>query len=194
MPVIVLTDVTLRNLKPVPGKQVTYIDRSLKGFGIRVSENGARSYVLTYGPNRQRLKLGDVGILKLADARQKAKNILAERQLGVHVSIRSPTYQDALKTFLDAKEKSCKPRTHYDYKRLLNRHGFGQERLTDISPHDIHRKLDYLPPSERAHAQAALGIFMRWCFRGSRAATSSRPWARAPPKRRSNRSATRSPR
>jgi integrase len=165
MPVIVLTDITLRNLKPVPGKQVTYIDRTLKGFGVRISENGARSYVLTYGPNRQRIKLGDVGILKLADARQKAKNILAERQLGVHVSLRSPTYQDALNTFLDAKEKGCKPRTVYDYKRLLNRYGFGQERLADISPHDIHRKLDNLPPSERAHAQGALAIFFRFCLR-----------------------------
>jgi integrase len=165
MPVIVLTDITLRNLKPVPGKQVTYIDRSLKGFGVRISENGARSYVLTYGANRQRIKLGDVGILKLADARQKAKNILAERQLGVHVSIRSPTYQDALQSFLDAKQTSCKPRTHYDYTRLLNRHGFGQERLSGISPHDIHRKLDNLPPSERAHAQAALAIFFRFCLR-----------------------------
>jgi integrase len=165
MPIIALTDIALRNLKPVPGKQITYIDKALKGFGVRITENGAMSYVLTYGPNRQRLKLGDVGILKLADARQKAKTILAERQLGVHVATRTPSYQDALATFLDAKKESCKPRTHYDYKRLLNRHGFGQEKLADISPHDIHRKLDKLPPSERAHAQAALGIFLRFCTR-----------------------------
>ena len=34
MPVITLTDISLRNLKPAPGKQVTYFDRSLKGFGV----------------------------------------------------------------------------------------------------------------------------------------------------------------
>jgi hypothetical protein len=39
----------------------------LKGFGVRVSEHGLMSYVLTYGVNRQRIRLGDVGVVKLAD-------------------------------------------------------------------------------------------------------------------------------
>jgi len=47
MPVVTLTDITLRSLRPTPGKQVTYIDKSLKGFGVRVNERGM-SYVLTY--------------------------------------------------------------------------------------------------------------------------------------------------
>ncbi len=34
MPVVTLTDITPR---PTPGKQVTYIDKSLKGFGVRVT-------------------------------------------------------------------------------------------------------------------------------------------------------------
>ena len=47
MPVVTLTDITLRSLRPTSGKQVTYIDKSLKGFGVRVNERGM-SYVLTY--------------------------------------------------------------------------------------------------------------------------------------------------
>jgi hypothetical protein len=40
------------------------------------------SFVLTYGPNRTRVKLGEAGILKLTEARAKARTILAERRLG----------------------------------------------------------------------------------------------------------------
>lgn len=80
MPVITLTDISIRNLKPVPGKRVTYLDKSTRGFGIRITENGQMSYVLTYGPNRTRVKLGDVGVIKLAEARHKARTLLAERQ------------------------------------------------------------------------------------------------------------------
>jgi integrase len=165
MPTVALTDITIRNLKPVAGRRITYIDKSLKGFGVRVTENGAMSYVLSYGPNRKRVKLGDVGIVKLADARQQAKTILAERQLGIRQPSAATAYQTALDAFLAAKQNECKPRTLYDYKRLLKRHGFGAERLADITPRDIHRTLDKLPPSERAHAQNALGIFFRFCVR-----------------------------
>ena len=83
MPVTTLTDLAIRHLKPVPGKQVTYLDKSLKGFGVRVGAE-SMTYILTYGPNRTRVKLGEAGIVKLADARAKARTILAERQLGVH--------------------------------------------------------------------------------------------------------------
>ena len=82
MPVVTLTDITLRSLRPTPGKQVTYIDKSLKGFGVRVNERGM-SYVLTVGPERQRIKIADVGVVALKDARTKAKTILAEKQLGI---------------------------------------------------------------------------------------------------------------
>jgi len=81
MPVVALTNITLRRLRPTPGKQVTYVDKRLKGFGVRVNDRGM-SYVLTAGPQPQRIKIADVGIVTLKDARTKAKTILAERQLG----------------------------------------------------------------------------------------------------------------
>ena len=81
MPRVTLTELTIRNLKGVPGKQVIYLDKSLKGFGVRVTENRQRSFVLTYGADRKRVKLGDVGIIQLSQAREKARSILAERQL-----------------------------------------------------------------------------------------------------------------
>ena len=38
------------------------MDRLVPGFGVRVTENGQMSFVLTYGPNRTRVKLGEVGL------------------------------------------------------------------------------------------------------------------------------------
>lgn len=167
MPTIALTDISIRHLKPVPGKRVTYLDKNLKGFGIRVTENGQMSYVLTYGPNRNRVKLGEVGILKLADARAKARTILAERQLGVYRPKGQETYENALQAFLEAARAKNRERTVRDYTRLLNRHGFGVEKLGDISPRDVQRKLDALAdtPGEQAHAQTALKIFFAFCVR-----------------------------
>ncbi len=165
MPVVTLTELTLRSLKPVPGRQVTYIDKSLKGFGVRVTDKGHMAYVLTLGANRRRVKLGEVGILKLADARTKARTILAEKQLGHHAPVGSTTYQEASATFLEAAKAKNRPRTVKDYTRLLTRHGFGLDKLCDIQPKSIQAKLDKLPPGERAHAYAALSIFFRWCLR-----------------------------
>ena len=167
MPTVALTDLTIKNLKPVAGKRVTYIDRTLRGFGVRVSETGEMSYVLTYGPNRTRVKLGKVGVLKLVEARTKARTILAERQLGVHRPRSRETYEEALQAFLKAAAAKNRPRTVRDYTRLLKRHGFGLERLSDISPRDVHRKLDSLSetPAERAHATTALKIFFNFCVR-----------------------------
>jgi hypothetical protein len=42
MPTLTLTAISVRSLKPISGKQVTYIDKSLKGFGVRVTETGAK--------------------------------------------------------------------------------------------------------------------------------------------------------
>jgi integrase len=167
MPTVALTDRTIPHLKPVAGKQVIYGDRSLKGFGVRISGAGQMSYVLTYGANRQRIKLGDVGIVKLAEAREKARTILAERQLGMRQASGRETYERALDLFLEAARAKNRERTVRDYTRLMTSHGFGAERLGDITARDIHRKLDRLAdrPSEQAHALAALKIFFRFCVR-----------------------------
>ncbi len=58
MPIITLTDLAVRNLKPTAGRQLTYLDKSLKGFGVRIGA-ASMTCVLTYSPNRTRVKLGE---------------------------------------------------------------------------------------------------------------------------------------
>ena len=169
MPVVTLTDISIRALKPVPGRQVIYTDKSLKGFGVRLTSSGVMSFVLTYGDDRRRVKLGDVGIIKLADARAEAKRILAEQTLGAK-NEKSIAFADALDLFLTNSEKRNKPRTARDYRRLLTRHflpALRKKPLSEITKHDISRIIDRLlsTPSECAHAFAALKIFFRWATR-----------------------------
>jgi integrase len=66
---------------PVPTNgQRDYWDPSLRGFGVRVSQGGRRTYVLRYriGGRQRRLTLGVHPRLSLADARDRAKDALRE--------------------------------------------------------------------------------------------------------------------
>ena len=48
-----LTDISLRALKAPEKGAVTYFDDTLKGFGVRVSSGGTKSYVLLIGNSRR---------------------------------------------------------------------------------------------------------------------------------------------
>jgi hypothetical protein len=71
-----LTDLAIRTLKAPEKGAVIYPDDVLTGFGVRVSEGGTKSFVLTHGVRRQRETIGRVGILGLQDARSEAKRRL----------------------------------------------------------------------------------------------------------------------
>jgi integrase len=162
-----LTDITVRHLKPVAGKRITYLDRSLKGFGVMVMPTGHASYVLTYGPDRRRVKLGDVGVVKLADARAQARQRLSRYQLGQEKETGSPTFETARAEFLAASiEKGNKPRTTRDYRRLRHFSAWNKLRLDELSPQDVQRRLDRIQASaERRHAYDTVKVFMRWAER-----------------------------
>ena len=152
-----LTDITIRNLKPPERGQKIYRDDTLKGFGVRCSSGGAKTYVLMHGANRQLTTLGRVGVIKLSDARDAARTILAERTLGKHQS-RRIAYDDALKAFLEHSEQKNRPRTVRDYKRLLNRHfRFGREQLADISQQEIMRRIYRLKDTPSVNGGAKRG-------------------------------------
>jgi integrase len=169
IPTIALTDLAVKHLKPVEGKRITYLDKSLKGFGVMVTPSGHASYVLTYGPERRRIKLGDVGVVKLADARAQARDRLSRHQLGLEKETGSPTFETARAEFLAASiEKGNKARTTRDYTRLLTRHFFAWNklRLDELSSHDVQRRIDRIQAgSERRHAYDAVKVFMKWAER-----------------------------
>ena len=81
MPVTRLTARNVQTLKPIGGRRTDYVDDALQGFMLRVSPTGARSYaVLYYAPDgtRTRYTVGDASRLSLADARDRAREVLAD--------------------------------------------------------------------------------------------------------------------
>src|SRR6516165_11128272 len=72
-------------LKLPPGKQ-DHIewDDDIAGFGIRLREGGARSWIFQYrvGSKQRRMGLGSVSAVDLATAREIAKGLYARTRLG----------------------------------------------------------------------------------------------------------------
>jgi len=161
-----LTDFSIRCLVPPATGTVTAWDGSLKGFGVRVSQGGTKTFIVLIDSGR-RQAIGRWPMLPLAKARIEARRLLAEKTLGkirpVHTA-----FDDAKAEFLEACARKNRARTVEDYRRLLNRH-FPYERTSvgSIGGRDILRRLAKLAgtPSEQHHAFTAARAFFRWCVR-----------------------------
>jgi hypothetical protein len=72
--------------KPGPsGKEVTYWDETLLGFGLRVQHTGSRAYIVMYRTREGRLckfTIGTPGKLTPDEAREEARQRLAEAERG----------------------------------------------------------------------------------------------------------------
>jgi integrase len=163
-----LTDISIRALKPAERGQKTHFDETLTGFGVRVSPGGTKTFVLMYGASRRLVSVGRVGIITLANARDKAREMLAKETLGV-AERPSMAVKDALELFFAAAESRLRPRTRSDYRRLLTRHlrKFTKRAVGSLTNHELSETIDDLvdTPSEQNHAFAAMRTFFRFCVR-----------------------------
>jgi integrase len=144
-----------------------YRDANLKGFGVRVSQGGTKTFVVVHGVNRQYTKIGRYPTISLSKARDRARTLLAQYTLG---KTETPTvsFAEARNLFLEASQAKNSPRTVTDYTRLLDRHfKFGRLPLKDVTREEITRRLNYLKgvPSERNHAFVAIRVFLNWALR-----------------------------
>jgi hypothetical protein len=101
-----LTDITVRTLPTPPSGAKIHHDDSLTGFGVRVTSTGVKSFVLTYGVNRDRITIGRYSIIGLAEARAEAKRILAEQTLGKHRPVRLKASETLSRFLVEQTEKN----------------------------------------------------------------------------------------
>jgi integrase len=162
-----LTDISIRSLKTPPQGAVVFPDDLLSGFGVRVSEGGTKSFVLTHGPRRRRETIGRVGVISLAEARAEAKLRLAKYTLGKDKP-KTISWTAAKDEYLAERKPKLRPRTYQSYSYFLNRiFRYGTTKLTDITPYDLSdslAKLDHGPVSQR-YAFGTIRAFMRWAHR-----------------------------
>ena len=76
----VLTDIAVRNLKPIPGRQVDVYDSKIRGLAVRVSPMGTKAFVVWYriGSKARRLTLGRFPTMSLAEARKRAQEAMLQ--------------------------------------------------------------------------------------------------------------------
>lgn len=162
-----LTEIAIRNLRSPERGQVITFDASVPGFGVRVSQGGAKTFVLVYGKKRTKVTIGRVGIVALKDARERAKDILAGYQLNSGPDT-TTTYAAAYDRFMESYRAKNKESTVEETERLLSRHlgSLRSKKLADITRADLVKLIDAIPAmSERTHLYTAAKTFFRWSRR-----------------------------
>jgi len=152
-----LTDRTIKSLKPAaPGKRTDRWDSVVSGFGVRVTDTGAKSFVLNArfpgSPNHRstRRTLGGYGELTLEQARNKARSWLellgrgidpkveVERQQLAEQRKRAGTFASVAEVFI--KEKLSTERRGHDAELQIRNEfisRWGKRPITEIDAADV---------------------------------------------------------
>ena len=156
-----LSDIGLRSLVPPPSGTVDYWDEVIPSFGCRVSQGGAKTFILKLHNSRR--AIGRYPVISLSEARTEAKRLLAEKTLG-KVRPQHITFQKAKEQFLDEKRKSRRPSTVKNLKARLAQHFPFKGQLADITHQELGRRLSKIKSSsEHDHALSVAKTFFTWC-------------------------------
>lgn len=116
-----------RAQSPVAG-QIIVRDAELKGFGLRVTAGGAKSFIVEkrVSGRVRRFTLGRYPGITTEQARKEAQKLLgriisgvdphAERQRAAAISV---TLNDAFRDFVKVRSPNLKKQTLYDYRRIV---------------------------------------------------------------------------
>ena len=154
-------------------------DSDLKGFGLKVTPAGRKSFVAQYRSRddgrTRRLTIGAYGPLTVEEARSQARIVLGEAAIGKDPAFerRSPKTGDSfgeifeqfLKDHVDAKRKK---RTAEEYRRIAKLHllpRWSERKLSELSRSDVvklHREMADAPYAAN-RTIALLSKFFNWC-------------------------------
>lgn len=171
-----LTAVTIDHVKAPKEGQKTYFDDTLPGFGLRVSQGGAKSFVVMYGKTRKLKTLGRYPTLSLAEARRRAKAVQGDA-IPVPPGITTLSFAEARDRYLEDTAHRTRPRTVEEYARLLKRHFPFEKKLVLVTRADIAAQVSELrkTPAIEKHAYVAIKVMMNWAVRQGLLAASPVP-------------------
>ena len=146
----ILTEALVRGVG-VPGKgnRITY-DADVKGFGVRVTYAGAKSFILNYrvGGQERRCTIGSHPDWTVKAAREEAKllkrridvgeNPMAER----HAERAAPTMAQLADLFASEHLPTLRPKTCADYATILRKYvrpALGKRRVADLGREEVKR-------------------------------------------------------
>ena len=174
-----LTDLQIRKLTPRPERFEVW-DSHLPGFGLRVSAQGTKAFVLLYRhqARSRRMTIGRYPVIGLAEARNRALEALALVARGLDpqrakASERSRTgFADIVDQFVRTYcEQHNRASTRRETKRLLEARfvsKWGTRDVREISKADVLEIVDDAlqdgTPSAANHALATIRLFFNWCL------------------------------
>jgi integrase len=151
-----LTDAIVKRL-PLPehGNCITY-DLDVPGFGIRITQADARSFILNYrtkkGGRERRYTIGGYPNWRTADARRKARDLKRQIDDGgdpladIEAERAAPTVAELCDRFEREHLPRKRPGTAVDYRSMLARHirpAFGKSvKVADVTFADLTRLHD----------------------------------------------------
>lgn len=114
----------------------------------------------------RRISIGRYPAVSLAEARKEAKRLLTEEPIKGN-KLRFEEAYELWKVTLSSK----KPRTQYDYKRVMEKHllpTLSKKKLRTVAYENVTTISSKLPPCEGAHCLSVARIFFRWCVKPPR--------------------------
>jgi integrase len=177
-----LTDIAVRQLLPLADRQLELWDGKVSGFGVRVSPQGTKSFVVLYrfGGVSQRLTLGRYPGLGLATARDLASKALSDVACGIdpkairqqqRMADKPTAFPVLLSEFVETHcKRHNKASTARETERILRNdfeNVWRKREVKDLTKADVLRVLDKQvadgSPSAANHAYAAVRKFFNWC-------------------------------
>ncbi len=177
-----LTDKLVRNATP-PLKGLSILwDDELKGFGLRVTPNGTRAFILDYRAKgrQRRMTIGRYPDWTVVAAREEAKKLRREVSLGGdpmaqrHEERGSPTVKDLWKRYRDEHLSQKSVRSQADQTSMWEKiilPCFGRKRLADVSHADVDSLHQHITRTRQAPIRAnrtvevlraAFNLAIRW--------------------------------
>ena len=164
-----ITEMVVRNAKPPERGQYVIFDDLVKGFGFRLSQGGARSWVVVISRNtkKKKITIGRYPEVTLAQAREAARTLLARSTLTAPKPKASISFSDAAELFLESyAQQHHSASWAKEVSRLLTTHckALNGRPLGDIDTEDITKIVDKLldRPSEANHTFSVTRRFFNW--------------------------------
>src|SRR3990167_10695814 len=153
---------------PVGKDQVFYRDNQLKGFALRVTASGSKSFIVekNIGNKIRRITLGKYGALTVEQARKEAQKMIVQIATGVDpiaeklaAKMNEITLNEVFEDYTNAR-KSLKHNTLYNYKRVLTIAfaSWGKKSLISITKDKVAKHHDKLG---KEHGEAYANLAMR---------------------------------
>ena len=181
----------------LPARDKVYIvyDDTLLGFGVRVTPNGARSWIVEYRPHgggrgvgKRRITLGSITVLTPDQAREAAGDVLAKVRFGQDTPHdraarrASPLLSELIDEFMREEVRPIrKPRTAELYELYFRRHvtpALGTKRAREVTAADVaklHRKVGAKAQVTANRMVALISGLYSWAARTGRVPDDLRP-------------------